>query len=495
MVSKAKIIIGREKVPDSELQSVEEIPSDQVCVVYLGGNGTVDRRRDDGTMSTTQENANGNAKYVRSEITNPLFANEIGIDVPIYSVGYDFDDMDQSGTVALRADNKKGSVKTALQYNQSSEGYKNYLVIDDKTIKRTLKQILIPYLSDQGHKIDVAEIDYRARFLKIIIDGDEKTEFNFKKELYDILLDLKYSDSEIDAVNNGFDKLIRHGYTEHIDSLFHSIILPRISEHGERLDLNDALRNIRRITFVVHCYGAFVAKKLQEKMKSEMSKLGYSDKEITMVLNQMLVVAHAPSCRLDNQTNGFISFMSASDNTALVPINWVSKHIKDSIAKDSQDMVHHSLKNHAHSWFPQSDEIGEQIAFLPRKYGNMMIVPQAFEWVIDNGMIGTDDAEHNHTSYDSRGATETKSGYLLNRFAKNVIVNGIKNSLAQTTEFVPLPDISELLFPYASPVNKQIFDEMQKNGLILVRDAYNSATETIRKKMSHSGPINTPTRY
>ena len=182
-----------------------------------------------------------------------------------------------------------------------NNGYKNYLVVDNHNIRRVLKNDVMPYLSENGHSIDVSEIEHRSRFLKIIIDGDKTTEFNFKKELYNVLLDLKYSDSEIDLITANFDRLIKHNHTEHIDELFHDILLPRISENGARLPLNDALRNIRKITFVAHCYGAFVAKKLQEKMKSEMPKLGYSDSEIRAVLNQMLVVAHAPSCRLDNQ--------------------------------------------------------------------------------------------------------------------------------------------------------------------------------------------------
>lgn len=480
MASKANIIVAREKVPDSELESVQMIPPEQVCVVYLGGNGTVVRRRSDGTMSTERENANGNSRYIIREIIEPIFATEMDVDIPVYSVGYDFDDMDTTGTITLSGDNKRHSVKTAMDAKNS--GYKNYLVVDNHNIRRVLKNDIMPYLSENGHSIDVDEIEHRSRFLKIIIDGDKTTEFNFKKELYNVLLDLKYSDSEIDLITANFDRLIKYEHIEHIDELFHDILLPRISENGARLPLNDVLRNIRKITFVAHCYGAFVAKKLQEKMKSEMPKLGYSDSEIRAVLNQMLVVAHAPSCRLDNQTNGFISFMSASDNTALVPVNWLSRHITENISQDSREMVHNSLKNHEHPWFPRSDDIAAPIAFLPRRYGNMVIVPQSFEWVIDNGMIGPDDNEHNNTSYDSRQNGETKSGYILNRFAKNVIVNGIKNSLAQADGFIPLPDVSELLFAYDSPQNKQIFNELQKNGLSLVRDAYQSATNLLQER-------------
>jgi hypothetical protein len=479
MASTAKIIISREKVPDAELQSVQQIPSDEVCVVYLGGNGTVERRRNDGSISTAAQNANGNARYVRTEIIEPLFTDGAGPDIPIYSVGYDFDDMDTGGTVTLCGDNKKANVHGALR--NSENGRDNILVIDNRNIRRVFKNSLMPYLSERGQKIDIHEIEYRSRFLKIIIDGDEKTEFNFKKELYNTLLDLKYSDLEIDAITANVDKLIRHEHTEHIDSLFQAILLPRISKNGKRLPLNDALRAVRKITFVVHCYGAFVAKKLQKKMKSEMQALGYSDKEISEVLNQMLVVAHAPSCRLDNQTNGFISFMSAFDNGALVPVNWLSKYIKERASDDSRNMVRNSVKYKEHTWFPNQQNFGEPIAFLTRRYGNMVIVPQAFDFVIDEGMMGVDDNEHNHTSYNWRGTSETKSGYLLNSFAKNVIVNGVRNSLAQSNGFVPLPDVSELLFPDNNDMNKQIFKDMQKNGFELVRAAFQSATETLRE--------------
>ena len=161
MVNKVKIIITREKVPDSELQSVQKIPGDQVCVVYLGGNGTVERKRLDGSVATARENANGNAKYVRSEITEPLFANEIGITVPVYSIGYDFDDMDTGGSVTMRGDNKKHTVKNALQYSTNSDGYRNYLVINNRNIRRILKNDISKYdldtISSKGYVLDTLE--------------------------------------------------------------------------------------------------------------------------------------------------------------------------------------------------------------------------------------------------------------------------------------------------------------------------------------------------
>ena len=229
MASNAHIIISREKVPDTELESVQNVPANQVCVIYLGGNGTVARRRSDGTISTERENANGNARYVFNEIIEPIFSKEMGINIPVYSVGYDFDDTDTTGTITLNGENKSGTVKNAMKHSQSTDGYDHYIVVNNRNIRRILRGDLMPYLSENGHSIDVSEIEYRSRFLKIIMDGDKKTEFNFNQELYNVLLDLHYSDNEIDLIMENIDKLIKHKHTEHIDELFRDIILPRIA--------------------------------------------------------------------------------------------------------------------------------------------------------------------------------------------------------------------------------------------------------------------------
>ena len=47
---------------------VDRIPGDEVCVLYIGGNGTIDTSESVGTRK-----ANGDAKRIRSEIIKPFF--------------------------------------------------------------------------------------------------------------------------------------------------------------------------------------------------------------------------------------------------------------------------------------------------------------------------------------------------------------------------------------------------------------------------------------
>ena len=453
---------------------VDRIPGDEVCVLYLGGNGTIDTQESVGTRK-----ANGDAKRIRSEIIKPFFYDKNGVDIPVYAVAYDFDDYD-AGARDLSRDVSRRDIDGIAK--------KRYLIFEPKSIKRLFRDYVMDCVSENKKKISVDEVKYRLN--KYDIYFSDHNAITFYKYMDERLRDLQYADAEISEIFEFVQNKLKQEHLEHIDELFNMAILPRISENNARLPITDALRRMRKITFVTHCYGAFVAKKLQEMAKSEMRKLGYSAQEINSVLNQMLIVAHAPSVHLYRQTNGFISFMSGFDEGAVTQKNWLRSYIKKNVKQDRQLMDQEKLNSMEHTWIPLvSENFPAHVAFLSRNMGNMFIIPRGFDYSPSGSefQIGeVNPSEHTNTHYVRAGAEQNVDGCVLNRLARNVIINGIKNSLKQHTEFTPLPDVSQLINkPKSTVVEREktaaAFAIMRKNGNKLTQRAYEYACEVIGK--------------
>ena len=88
--------------------------------------------------------------------------------------------------------------------------------------------------------------------------------------------------------------------------------------------------------------------------------------------------------------------------------------------------------------------------------------------------------EHNDVSYSSE--TQSKDGKLLMRLSKNIISNGIRNSLLQELKFTPLPPIEKLVLSDCSrPCHdeEEIFAMMEKNGKELEKEIYAAARKMV----------------
>ena len=466
MTTKIKMLVRSNKTADMKYHSamVDGIPADEVCVLYLGGNGTIDTVWP--KKKSAEEIANGDAKRIREEIVKPFFNDSMGIDIPVYAVAYDFDDYGGKDEI-----------------NHNIHHYA--LEIGAKNLRHRFIKYIVPTIAENGKKISVDEIEHRIRFLKLFFTHDTD-EFEFNKMLYDALLGLKYTDMEIDEIEKHFNYRKRHASNEHITDLFNRVILPRITTRdGKRRNLNDTLIEVRKITFVTHCYGALVVRKLQDEMRAKMPQLGFSQNEIKTVLAQMLVVAHAPSGRLDRQTESFYSFASAFDTEMLTPVNDVKTFVTRHRIADERIMIKGGLKDMEHTWIPHSDT-SMRAMFLPRNMGNMFIIPRGFDFHIVDDFIGANKGEHENTSYVSQPA-QNKYGRILNSIARNIVVNGINNSVMQYGIFVPLPKLEDLIQNQNyTPAQREnvlfLFKQMQKNGKKFLCNVYQDAMCLLRER-------------
>ena len=474
MTTKIKMLRRSNQTMDQEhhIEVANGVPADEVCIVYIGGNGTVDQIYPE--EKTALQVANGDAKRIRQEIVKPFFNDAMGVDIPVYAIAYDFDG-DYDSEVEMRHDI-----------------HKNVLEINEKNLRRKFKLIL-PFLSENGGKVSVDETGHRWKPYIRIVFTSAQAESRFNRMLYDTLLDLKYTDSEIDDIEKLVQSRKAQADNTHVTDLFNRIILPRITKNGRRVDINYALINIRKITFVSHCYGALLIRKLQDKMRKKMPEFGYSPDEIKTILNQMLVVAHAPSGRLDKQTANFYSFASAFDDKMETPNNEIKSFITMHRLADTKIMRAQELKDMEHTWMPESDVYKDMRAmFLSQNMGNMFVIPRGFDFDEFKEYLDEDNGEHGNTHYTPQ-AGQNKYGWLLNVIARNILVNGINNSLIQNNEFEPLPDLENLIVGPNDTIEQRtkavkLFKQMQQNGKIFLRNVYEYATEKLRKRREISRP-------
>ncbi len=444
------------KVNPYGAKPVERIPADDVCVVYLGGNG-----------SRTDKEANGNAKIVDNELVSYLKTK-----VDVYAVRYDFSDEDAYGQYARYRYLSENFLSSAGKFSGES---KQELSLTTKNVTYEFKRYLYHYLvSDAGTKRPLDSIEGNLRGIKIYLgDNPGAVASKLNALVYASMEKLGYSRDEADTIWNRLENNIVQEHSEYIEKLFNATLLPRISDNGKRLPLDVAQRRVRKINFVAHCHGAYVAKKLEEKARTKMHELGYSPREIKDVLAQMLVVAHAPSCNFNNSDALFVSFMSAFDTIVDTPVNWVKAYIDQMRKQDIKYMVENKKTDIKHRWLPRGP------VFLDKKHGNMFLIARGFDFNLNTASPSSD--EHDNTHYDFMDKQNE-----LNLIAADILSSGIENSLRQSKKFVPLPSIPDLMCRPDTDANtiKKAFESMKRDGNKFIADVYSFASEKVKKLRS-----------
>lgn len=231
----------------------------------------------------------------------------------------------------------------------------------------------------------------------------------------------------------------------YIGQLFNEAILPRLTDETQtKLEYQEVARRIRGLNLVAHCHGGYVALKLEELMQNKMRALGYTREERDFIQSQLLVVAHEPSCPLGVSKSQFISFLSVFDESVVQADNLFGRYVQ--------------LRREEHKEREKADNEGDLTrmgtyrelkpfpAFFEGKKGNFFLVLRKF-FAQDRGYgyYEADGREHLDVYYNAQSKTRTEEGRQQTQFARNILVNGILNSLAQKDGFTPLPPIHELV--------------------------------------------------
>ena len=453
-MSHARLIQRVPKTSDNVygITTVNNIPGDEVCVLYLGGNDT-----NSGCA------ANGNAKIIEQDILPDL-----SVPVPVYAAQYTVN----TGDMAVEKESNFS--KYGHNFLGSPRAY-NSVWVTEQNFKTILKNDVLPRVVGRGGRpLSIDSAKEKLNKLSLVFDGDAKALRNkMTLELQATLAERGVSTADSKAlvqiiINNSISA--KDFDTQYIDELFDAAILPRISDSNARLPLTVAMARARKINIVAHCHGAYVAQKLEEKMQDKMQKLGYSPTEINQILSQVLVVAHAPVIPLGVSKFRIISFTTARDFFARRPNNWVTKYVRYKQSKE---------KEIGTDWL--------QPCFLAGRDGDVFIIRNAFN-PAKNGRPSI--GEHRSARYVAAEG-QNDIGIFMSFIAGNILKNGIENSLKK--KFTPLPPTSELVLGKKNRTGMRgLFEQMRKNGVKFMADVYNFAVKQRPKVRAKKTVLKTP---
>ena len=76
--------------------------------------------------------------------------------------------------------------------------------------------------------------------------------------------------------------------------LCNKLFMPLVSDNGQRLSLDEAMKRMRRVNIFTHCAGSSRVCDVMGELKQSMAGLGYSKSEKDSIMGQVLAVNYAP---------------------------------------------------------------------------------------------------------------------------------------------------------------------------------------------------------
>lgn len=113
-------------------------------------------------------------------------------------------------------------------------------------------------------------------------------------------------------------KLTEEQYTE---IFIKQYLVPLISENGQRIELNKAMKNIRNVNIISYCDGTVFAKNIEDELLNQMKIFGYTDIESKKIISQMCMFPIATDQLEGNQKSTCISFKDINDLEVYDEIN------------------------------------------------------------------------------------------------------------------------------------------------------------------------------
>lgn len=119
---------------------------------------------------------------------------------------------------------------------------------------------------------------------------------------------------------------------QNIEIFIKTYLEPLISQNGEKVELNKAMKNIRNVNIMSYCDGTLFAQQIEDTLLEQMKNLGYSDIECEKIISQMCMFPIA-TYRLDgNQKSTCISFKDINDGEVYDEIN---ENYEETVKKSS----------------------------------------------------------------------------------------------------------------------------------------------------------------
>lgn len=98
--------------------------------------------------------------------------------------------------------------------------------------------------------------------------------------------------------------------------LCNKLLLPLVSDNGQRLSFGEAMKRMRRVNVFAHCAGAPRFNDIISVLKQDMEQLGYTNTEKDNIMGQIFVVGYAPWSFINDKNIKKIYLQSIEDNMA-----------------------------------------------------------------------------------------------------------------------------------------------------------------------------------
>ena len=78
---------------------------------------------------------------------------------------------------------------------------------------------------------------------------------------------------------------------EEVEEFVDKYFCPFFIKDNKKIDVIEAMKNFRNITFVSYCNGAITVNRIENALRDKMTEVGYSDSDINMILSQVCLAA------------------------------------------------------------------------------------------------------------------------------------------------------------------------------------------------------------
>lgn len=206
----------------------------------------------------------------------------------------------------------------------------------------------------------------------------------------------------IAAYNGTPDK----AYSRSAKRMAEALIMPLVlSPKGKPLDIDEACKNLRHLTFVAYSAGTVFAQEMFNAAFKQMKDAGYKGKDARHILGEVVLISMATVSRPAEEKERFTTlYLAASNDIAVRLKNRIWRPLKELFSLDSRDLKIHQLSRtsllitayiHKKMWHWQEKPDGTK-----SKKDILPMVPSRFRITSNHEMphYTTGDDEHNQFS-------------------------------------------------------------------------------------------------
>ena len=241
----------------------------------------------------------------------------------------------------------------------------------------------------------------------------------------------------------------------YVQDIYDLVFAPKIKAAGEsKEELQKMLRSINTVTY---CHGSYTGLKLEKMVGKEIKKFHLTQKEQKKVMQQMLFLNYAPDVPIQEAESQFISIESAQDSSARYQpllkeyfqmdgadfgvLRIASTNVLMCAQVDKEGIEGNPKRVHMLKPINANDEDIADLLGAPQSEQTTAQEPKEEEFLREHSFLGFKPVKNM-----SKGALK------LQKFANNILKNGILHSLNQPN--TPLPNTRHL----AASTQKQFFE-------------------------------------